>query len=335
MKKRDLLIFAALIMAASLAQPAAAQEKLAQTGLQFLSVISDARAAALAGTMTGLEANSSAMFFNPATMALGAHFLDVSFSYNQWIADINHNTFSLSLQPANGKFGVFGVSVQAVDYGEIFGTMVANNEQGYIETGNVSTSAFAAGLGYAKMLSDRFGVGGQVRWARQHLGDNFIPIDISPTDTTVTSVKNELKVLSFDFGTIYKTGLKSLTFGFNLRNFSEEVEFAEESFQLPLVFSLGASIDLIDLTRLNNRTHSLLLAVQATNERAHAEQVSFGLEYKFMNVLMLRGGYITNNDEDDVSFGFGVTSFGLQVDYAYTPFGVFDKVQRVTVRFSK
>ncbi len=336
MKKRAFMIIIGLIFVAGVA-PVGAQEreKLAQTGLQFLSVISDARAAALAGTMTGLEANSSAMFFNPATMSMTTNFFDVSISHNKWIADIQHNAFSLSLQPAGGKYGVFGVSLQAVDYGEIFGTVVANNAQGYEETGNISTSAFAIGLGYAKMLSDRFGVGGQVRWARQHLGDNAIAIDISPTDTTTATVKNEVEVLSFDFGTIYRTGLKSLTFGFTVRNFSEEIEYAEESFQLPLVFSLGASINLVDLTSLNNKTHTLVLAIQATNERSHAEQVSFGLEYKFMNALMVRGGYITNNDEDDVSFGFGVTSFGLQLDYAYTPFGVFDKVQRFTVRISK
>ncbi|MCI0696359.1 PorV/PorQ family protein [candidate division KSB1 bacterium] len=336
MKKYAFELIVALVLAVGLPSNAPAQdrEKLAQTGLQFLSVISDARAAALAGTMTGLESNSSALFFNPAAMGFTSSFVDATFSLNEWIADINHSTVSLSLRPAGGEYGVFGLSVQTVDYGEILGTIVdpdPNSKLGYIDTGNLSASAFAIGLGYGRMLSDRFGVGGQIKWVRQDLGNNLIPV----TDSTTTKADNEVKVLAFDFGTLYKTGLKSLAFGFSVRNFSEEIEYAQESFQLPLVFSLGASMNLVDLTSFNSKDHAVLLSIQATNERSHAEQVSFGLEYKFLSVLSLRGGFVTKNDEEDVAFGFGLSRFGLQVDYAYTPFGIFDEVQRVTARFSK
>lgn len=335
MKKHILQLAALLCLAFSFATSASAQEqnreKLAQTGFQFLSVISDARAAALAGTMTGLEGSSSALFFNPATMGFAAKFFDVSFSRNQWIADINHNAFSFSLRPAGGDYGAFGVTVQAVDYGDVLGTVVANTDKGYEDIGNISPSAFAAGLGYAKMLSDRFAVGGQVKWTQQSLGSSRIPV----SEGTTATVKNEEKLLAFDFGTYYKTGLKSLAFGFSVRNFSKEIKYAQESFQLPLVFSLGISMNLMDLTSFNNKNHAVLLSIQSTKERSHVEQVGFGLEYTFMDRFTLRGGYLTSNDEDNVAFGFGVSSFGLQVDYAYTPFGVFDNVQRVSVRFSK
>jgi len=43
---------------------------------------------------------------------------------------------------------------------------------------------------------------------------------------------------------------------------------------------------------------------------------------------------VTDNDESGLSFGAGVTRYGFAFDYAYTPFGVFDKVHRVTARFS-
>jgi hypothetical protein len=79
---------------------------------------------------------------------------------------------------------------------------------------------------------------------------------------------------------------------------------------------------------------SLVMSVDASHHRDHPEQVKIGLEYNFMKVVYLRGGYISSNYVDDFSFGLGVTQFGLSVDYAYTPYGVFDKVQRFTVRFS-
>ena len=44
-------------------------QKLAQTGFQFLSVVSDARGAAMGEAMTSLQTSSSSLFFNPAGMA--------------------------------------------------------------------------------------------------------------------------------------------------------------------------------------------------------------------------------------------------------------------------
>ena len=71
--------------------------KLAQTGFQFLSVTSDARAGGMGEAMTTFHTNSSALFFNPAGMARQKNPIDLSLSQNQWIADINHNALSVSL----------------------------------------------------------------------------------------------------------------------------------------------------------------------------------------------------------------------------------------------
>jgi len=305
-------------------------KKLAQTGMQFLSVESDARAAALAGAVTSANMGSSSLFFNPAGMANITQFVDLSFSQNQWIADINYNTFSMAVNPAGGRFGVFGLSIQSVDYGDVQGTIVSNEQIGYTDTEILNPSAFAAGLGYARSLTDRFSVGGQVKWVRQNLGESFIPV----TDSTKTKVENELTPIAFDFGTLYKTGFKSLVFGMSVRNFSQELKFEEEGFQLPLVFAMGISMNLFDLVKVGGPEQSLYLSIDATHYRSHPEQLLFGLDYKIMNLLSLRGGYVTNNDENDITFGVGVSQFGFDFDYSYTPFGVFDSVKRITARFS-
>ncbi len=88
-------------------------EKLAQSGLEFLSVVSDARAAALGQAVTSLDLASGSLFFNPAGMAHTNTLVDVSASHNQWIADINHNTISLALRPWDGDYGVFGARLQS------------------------------------------------------------------------------------------------------------------------------------------------------------------------------------------------------------------------------
>jgi hypothetical protein len=62
MKKLSTILFLTLLLASFLSETNKAQEnkKLAQTGFQFLSVISDARGAAMAG-MTSLQTGSSAL----------------------------------------------------------------------------------------------------------------------------------------------------------------------------------------------------------------------------------------------------------------------------------
>lgn len=306
------------------------QEKRAQTGFQFLSVIPEARSAALAGAVTTVPQSSSALWGNPATMSDMLTTLDVSFSMNQWIADINHNAFSMAYRPVNGLLGVFAVSFLYVDYGTIEGTIFAQNEQGYLETGDILPSAYSLGFGYARRLTNRFSIGGQVKLVHQNLGPALIKL--SATDNIVSQNKNDLSVMAFDFGTTYKTGYKSFIFGMSIRNFSQEIKYVDENFQLPLTFSIGASIDLFDFIKAEQQ--KLLLSVDAIHPRSHAEQLKIATEYIYNKMFALRLGYISGADEQNLSFGFGVNTMGVNLDYAYTPFGVFTKVQRVSLRFA-
>jgi len=316
-------------------------QKLAQSGFQFLSVVSDARAAAMAEAMTSLEIGSSALFFNPAGMADMTGVFDVSASINQWIADIKHNSFSLAVNPFDGNYGVLGFTLQYVDYGDFYGTRVnLGSPQGYDDTGIFSLNALAIGVGYAKQLTDRFSVGGQVRWVHQNLGESMIA-ENTFTDTLgnrfadTTNVNNELSPLVFDFGTQFRTGLKSLIFGMSVRNFSTEYKYAEEGIQAPLVFTLGISMNVLDFVENLPFDQSLYVSVDASHHRDHPEQLKVGLDYKVMKVLSLRGGYTSSTSEQSgFSFGVGISQFGFTFDYAYTPFGVFDKVQRLTTRFT-
>jgi hypothetical protein len=318
-------------------------KKLAQSGMEFLIVKADAKAMGMGGAVTSLDMGSSSLFFNPAGMANMKTFGDVTFSMNEWIADIRHVGFTAAIRPMNGNYGTIGISVQHVDYGEVQWTMVDNNaDKGYMDMGIFSPSAISVGLGYAKDLTDRFSVGGQIHWVRQQLGENEIPHavaskTVSGKDTTITVLEtegNEVSPLSFDFGTLFKTGYKSLAFGMSIRNFSKEVKYSQEGFQLPLTFTMGISMDVLDFVNTEAKDHSLVVSIDAVHYRSRPEQFMVGLNYTFMNVLSLRGGYVSNEDEDSFSMGLGVLYSGLEIDYAYTPYTVFDSVQRLTARIS-
>jgi len=306
-------------------------KKLAQSGMEFLNVKADARAMAMAGAATALEMGSGSLFFNPAGMANMNSTLDLVISRNQWIADIEHRSLSLAVQPFGKDYGTVGFTIQDVDYGELQWTMVDNTtDKGYTDLGFFSPSALGIGVGYAKALTDRFSVGGQIHWVRQRLGENILPKGEAGRDT----VKNEVSPLSFDFGTLFKTGIKSLAFGMSVRNFSKEIRFYREGFQLPLTFTMGISMDVMDFIPNKGFDQSLIVSFDAVHHRSHPEQIMIGVDYTLLKKFSLRGGYISADDEDSFSFGVGLRVANIGVDYAYTPFGIFDSVQRFTARIS-
>ena len=339
MKKHNMIIWLALLaLGFFISDGFAADKKLAQTGLQFLSVATEARAAAMGEAFTTIEGSSMSLFYNPANLSLMNSFMDLSINQNKWIADMTHYSASLAINPWFGKYGTFGFSILSVDYGEFLGTMVdPTAEKGFIDTGTFGPSAFAFGFGYSKALTDRFAVGGHIRYVSQKLGSSTVPV--GETEEGITKdVQNDLSVFSFDFGTVYRTGFESLVFGMTVRNFSQEVKFESEGFQLPLTFKMGVSMNIFDLFMEKDTPHSLLVSIDAIHPRDYSEQLNFGAEYTMMNLFALRLGYMYNRDEMDLTAGFGVQAkLGdrmVALDYAYTPYGVFNDVQRLSFRLS-
>jgi hypothetical protein len=339
MKRYRIGALIAIVVVALMAPQLHAQQKLAQTGFQFLSLSTDARAAAMGDAFTAVNGGSSNMFYNPACIALQTQTIEMSISQMKWIADINYFGGGVIFRPSRGAFGVFGLSFTTVDYGDFLGTMVAENEKGYEDTGTFSPSSMAIGLSYANQLTDRFSIGGTVKWARQDLGSHSVISNPALpredlTDGSLVSEGYQLDVAAFDFGTYYRTGFKSLAFGMSVRNFSQEVEYETEGFQLPLTFKIGFSIDALDFLPGKPNGHSLLLAVDAAHPRSFPEYFSIGGEYTLLDVLSLRAGYVGSQDEYGLSAGFGVQKFGMGIHYAYSPFSMFNDVNRLTVQVS-
>ena len=332
------------MMVTLMASTAWAQErtdaKLAQTGLKFLSVGVGARQAALSDAFTAVEGNSVAMFYNPAGMARLGEAAEAAVGQVNWIADIKQSYAAIAFSPFSGDYGVLGFSFQYSDYGEIQSTILANNSQGFLDIGTIHPNSYAVGLGYARALTDKFSLGGNVKYIRQDLGNGVTGATYSwdYSSATITSQgKNALDVVAFDFGLMYRTGFKSLTIGMAVRNFAREVKYQKESFQLPLAFRIGVSMNVFDLTGFDRESQALLVTVDAEHPRDFPEQIKVGAEYTFMNMISARVGYVGPADEHSISYGLGfqtaMAGTQLGLDYAYTPFGTFNNVQRFSVRF--
>lgn len=339
------IIATALALTLSASPPASAQnndaerEKLAQTAMKFLAVPADPRSAALGDAMTAVANGAHSLFTNPAGMAFQNGATDLTMGNTRWIAEIDYNHASFSYRPST-SFGVLGISLTSVDYGELQETIFDPTvEQGFRDIGTFSPQAWALGVGYARQFSDRFSAGGQVKYVSQDLGSAISSIGDGGLDAGDIS-REDLgeSVLAYDFGVFYRTGFESLNFALSARNFSQEITYAEESVELPLALRIGVSMDLLDLTPMASGPHSLLLAIDAENPRDFSEVVKVGAEYTFAETLSIRGGVVTPSDEQGFSLGAGVRQsvggVGVGADYAYTDFGVFDAVHRVALHLT-
>jgi len=305
--------------------------RLAQTGMNFLSVSLSARAAGMGDAMTAQEGSAISMFYNPAGMASMPAQAQVSVGQVQWIGETKYFYGSVAYRPSRGAYGTFGLFVTSADYGEFIGTIRADNPSGYIDTGVFGPSALAVGMGYATNLSDRFAIGANIKYARLSLGESVMRMG----EDGMEWQDNVEGTPAVDFGILYRTGFRSLLFAFNARNFSREVTYSEESMELPLTFGLGVSMDLMSLAQRSDDTHSMLVSVVAEHPRDYVEQLKIGGEYTFMNTLALRAGYVFPTDEQGISLGAGINTsvrgaqFGF--DYGYTRFGVFGNVNRFAI----
>lgn len=310
------------------------RRKLAQAGFKFLNLSLDARAAGMSDAITSLHGGAEAMFYNTAAMAWMERTTNASFGMVQWIADIDYYYGGIAIRPFDGRYGVIGLHYMAVDYGEFQRTIIADNEQRFIDLGTFRPSAFSIGVGYARAITERFSVGGNVKFVGQNLGQSIVDI----RDDDYIYRDNNTNVFAFDFGVVYHVGLRSLNFALSVRNFSEEIRFVQESFQLPLSFRVGLSMNLMDLMENPPGDHTVILSVDAERPRDYYEQLKIGTEYLFMNRLALRAGYVFPSDEQGISLGFGLRqplgATDFRFDYAYWDFGFFSSVHRFSFNFS-
>lgn len=287
-------------------------EKRGQAGMTFLLINPSARAAGLMAS-NGLE-GASALFQNPSGIARVAGG-DVMVGQTQWFADITQNAAALAYRVEG--LGVVGLSWVSMDHGDIFRTTINEdpNTVGFNQIGQVDVDESVIGLAYAREVTDRFTIGAQVKRAEQRLQDN------------------RASALAVDFGLTYLTGYRSSRLTMSIRNFSKEIQYIDQSVQLPLTFKVGLDVDVFELLAAQmGENNSLTVQVERSHHRDSPEKMDVGLEYSFQDMVSLRVGNGFNYDANDVGFGVGLNFSQLRVDYAYNSYGeVLGGVHRISL----
>ena len=335
--KNKFLIYVLLLVCFSInVQAQVGLDKLAQSTMNFLLVSTSPKASGMGDAFFAVGTGAESIFYNPSAIVETDKTFNVVVNYTRWIADINYLAGAATWNMQN--YGTIGFSILTVDYGTLHGTRLIPLGQevlypsGYIDTGELSNvGAYAFGLSYAKSVSEQFLVGGNIKIAGQNLSVNYFDDG--------TSKKNNAAKLVFDLGVKYYTGFKNFRFGMAIRNFASNIKREEIAEQLPLTFTLGAAIDLMDFVNdEHDPSTALTFAADFLHSNNYTERVNLGLEYKFLGAFALRGGYQTNRDVASWSAGFGLNSSignnDFEVNYSYSKMDIFDDINRLSVGFS-
>lgn len=300
--------------------------KAGRTAMQFLKIGIGARQTAMgeAGIAGAQDINS--IFWNPASIT-GISNGEASFTYTQWISDLSILSGAVGYNIEG--IGTMALSYISLDYGDIPEALVTSISGGTdTRTGNsFSGSDLAFGLGFARQFTDKLSIGINVRYLREDL---FI---------------YSADLWSFDVGSFYDTGWRGIKIGMSAQNFSTPArwlytkEEEQQSYDLPLVYRIGLSIELMGREDLflggGPESHSVAVNVDAIHTNDYAERLHAGIEYWFMNMFSLRGGYRFNYEEGSLSAGAGVKydagMFNLRFDYAYVNYDFLQSPHRFSV----
>lgn len=305
--------------------------KIGSAGLKFLEIDTNARSAAMGSASNSIMNDVSAVFLNPAGLAYVSKF-GFSSSYINWIADIKQYAIAAAINLDNLGLGWLGGTLAAsllyTDNGDLIRTEFLSGLDDFVQQEEPYTIAqWAVGIAYAKRVTDRFSFGGHIKYVVQDLGSVEIFRDLE--DDTL-SVGNKVSPIVLDFGTIYNTGFHDLMISMSFRNFSQELIYVRDKFELPITMRIGAAIN---VPGLDTDAHSLTVAIDVLLPRDFDERINLGFEYWFLQSFAIRGGYKFNYDEEGFNAGIGIKRRGLKIDYAYTSFGLFESVQRFSFGF--
>jgi hypothetical protein len=300
--------------------------KAGRTTFQFLKIGNGARQVAMGEASIASVQDVNSIFWNPGAIT-GIANAEASFSYNSWIADLK------VLSGAAG-FNLDGIATFvfnyiSLDYGNIPEagvTSAAGNTD--TRTGNFfSGSDLAVGLGIARNFTDKLSIGVNIKYMREELWIY------------------SSSLWGFDVGSFYNTGWRGIKLAMSAQNFSTQARFLktgeeeQQSYEIPLVYRLGVSIDLLGGEDLflggDPGQHILTLNADAIHTNDYKERLHLGMEYQFYNMLFIRGGYKFNYDEGNVSVGAGfnynISGIIFKFDYAYVNYDFLQSPHRFTI----
>ncbi len=302
-----LVLGAVLVMAIVAAGFAHADESLSgTTAAGFLTNGNGPRVLAMGGASLALEGDLQSAAWNPAALAAlnGSEF---SLAHAGMPGDMQQEWFA-----GGGRFGHgatrWSVTGLYQGNGSFDGRDATNTP-----TGSFSASSFAIGLQLAQRFGERASVGVGAKFVNEKLGS------VSGSGAT------------FDFGGQMRAGAFGI--GAAATNVGGQMRYGDAVYGFPASYGAGVS--------WTAPMSGLSFAVDANFPKSYYNDVRFGAEWRYKDLLAIRTGYrhemASSGIQDGLSgptFGLGAGYNGLWFDYGYLVSSVSGGAeQRIAISF--
>ncbi len=317
-----------LIVAAVLIAPLSyGQRQAGATSAAFLKVGVGARQVGMGSAATAISGDVNMMFWNPAGIALKTERLQASFSYNKWLADMDHNSAAVS-------YNLEGIGTIGAGFVTLGQSGIPAQRDPFTDPLTSTTFDYrdlAVQVSFARYIMDNLSLGASVRYISEKIDDQ------------------SAAAIAFDVGSIYHIGLLDWKVGARLSNIGSDIKYYSFSTPVPIMFSMGTA-----MTPVKDEYNSLTMIADLVKPQDNIPQFNVGLEYSVLDMLFIRGGYkfnysgskddgrITRNPTNTTieggSVGGGVkltfSDYVVSVDYTFTQMDILDNVHRITIQGS-
>jgi opacity protein-like surface antigen len=340
-----------MLLAPSTALMAGNPDRQGEAGAGQLLLNPWARSSGLHSMSTAFVSGVEAMQINVAGLAR-IKTTQVYLGHTRYLQGTDIGLNAVGVAQKVGKSGAIGISIMAVDVGDILVT-TTNQPDPTKEGVTFSPSLFNMGLSYAHMFENKVTVGVTFRFVSE--------------STDLVSANS----FAIDAGVQYVTGPQdNFKIGIALRNVGAPMTYKGDGFtsaagspnpdldynltyalraqraELPSLVNIGISYDFIF-----NPQNRLTFVSNFTANSFSQDQIGAGLEYAFNNMFMLRGGYryefgSTANDgvegpvETGIAAGFSFqvplkkkSERTFAIDYAYRHTKLWDGSHSLGIRF--
>ena len=332
-----------------------AQDRIITTGVPFLLITPDARAAGMGELGVATSVDAYAQQWNPAKYAFSESRSGMGLSYTPYLRQLVDDIFLGNLTYFNkiDERSAWAASFKYFSYGNVqFNKMMAGT---IIDQGSKRPNEITLDLSYSLKLSEKFAMSVAGRFLRSDLKIHT-DMDATSANSLGVDIAGFYRGSTFDVGKV--DGL--MRAGFNISNIGPRLKYDEggQTDFIPTNLRVGSGLDLIfdpsnilgiylefskllvptpvayydennillgyrqpDINFFNGIFKSLNDAPGGMQEELKEITLALGFEYLFAETLALRTGYFNESEEKGsrqyMTFGAGVELNGMVIDISY------------------
>ncbi len=292
-------------------------KKVNLSGMQFLKIGQSARAAGMGDAFTAVADDINAIFLNGAGLVY-INRLAYQANYTRWLGGTDLYSLAVAWNTHSSRGEILGLSIVSQKPDPIEETTPLQPDG----TGEmIDVSQLAVGVLYAVRFTDKFSFSAKLNYLQE----------------TLYTYKS--KTFSFDVGSFFFTGFKSLRVAMSFKNFGPDQKVKNHAYNMPLYYNMAVAGEIYGE---KGKPFYITLDAESAFAIDYEQRYQLGTEVWIKEQLALRAGWKYNYDLEQFSVGVGFKqpfkgNRAVTVDVAYSPLkkegGVklFDPVLRVSL----